>query len=320
MINIHKKLWVAKGVGRVVADSTQLLAYMCQREYTKEGEETKAFSKRKETGVHWAKRREYDYEVEKYKPYVMPEELLFDNTPINGFKVVGSVSRWSTSNKLIQIEDPRGFVVEIPTGNLTTLLKHTTITECEVMGECLWGREGSDHILIPVNSKVYDKSLEQRQQHNNRISFAKLTVGQVVKFSVDDDVEFVYLGRGKAVWEITTRQAVKGGVYNWHHSSLYHTGSSDAVIESECIEDTKWCFVFVSTDSGIVEYKASGKCTVTRSVKELPTFKIKYVFLPSRLEKVNDMERYWIIDPLGLYKSIECVFIHMKDSKEVSNE
>jgi hypothetical protein len=91
------------------------------------------------------------------------EELYFENTPALCFRIVGSVTRWSTSNKLIQVEDPRGFVVEIPASNLNTLLKHTTVEKGEVKEECVWGREGNNHTLLPVNSEIYEETLEKIQ-------------------------------------------------------------------------------------------------------------------------------------------------------------
>lgn len=289
MINIHKQLWVVRAPNRPVEDSDQLLAYMTHREYTKQGEPTQSFLKRSATGTTWADPRGWGNQEGIY----IPDILEFDNLPAEGFKIVGSVSRWSTANKLICVEDPRGFVVEIPTGNLTTLLKHTTITKSVVQEACVWGREGSNHILLPVNSDIYQKAQADTVQNSEKVSLTKLKAGQLVKFSVDDDDEYVYLGRGKAVWKVRAKQAVRRK-NNW--SSDYYAANSDPYTGEECeVVDTKLCFLFrlkepiPESEYGNYrnyEYKSSGKVVVTGEAEQVPSVDTETMLidLPNRVK------------------------------------
>ena len=323
MINIHKQLWAVKGVGRKVEDSDFLLAYMTHQEQTKEGEATSAFLSRQYTGVEWAKTQQREYipnEGYKYTNIVLGEELSFDNTPTLGFRIVGSVTRWSTSNKLIQVEDPRGFVVEIPTSNLTTLLKHTTVEKGEVKEECVWGREGNNHILLPVNSEIYEETLEKIQQYNAKISFASLKPGQVVKFSVDDEYEYVYIGRGKAMWEVQTKEATETHRDSYYYKLRFIRNNSDKVVKTKLVKDDKWAYIFKFADEDYsgYEYKYTGKCVVIADTKgiaeskgsevdKIPSAESIIVDMPWRLQD-KEPHSYYGSQPLYLnikFKEIE---------------
>ena len=61
-----------------------------------------AFEKRKATGLHWARRCIAD------DMFKLPE-VTFENEPLPGFKLLKNVTRWSTSNVVWRVQDPRGF-------------------------------------------------------------------------------------------------------------------------------------------------------------------------------------------------------------------
>jgi hypothetical protein len=71
-------------------------------------------------------------ELCKYPPQV------WDNKPMTGFKVLESVSRWSTSNKLWRIQDPRGAVFEISTDTFEKIVMDATIIKGTIDAECVW--------------------------------------------------------------------------------------------------------------------------------------------------------------------------------------
>lgn len=74
-----------------------------------------------------------DVQVEnQYQP------IIIDNVPVSGFKIVTSVSRMSTSNKLWRILDPRGFVLEISCDNLEEIISTGAIENGEIIGNCQW--------------------------------------------------------------------------------------------------------------------------------------------------------------------------------------
>lgn len=100
-----------------------------------------AFKKRKATVDNWAEKD------------LAPMDI--DNRPTHGFKIVDTVSRYSTSNKLFRVEDPRGFELEIDVYNLLDLIEHHTIVQGTIMEPLVWARYGGNNYLISSNSEEY---------------------------------------------------------------------------------------------------------------------------------------------------------------------
>lgn len=184
MLRIYDKLWY-------ITDTTREddLSYMCQYETTASGEVASNVKKMQETGRSWI--REGD-----------KEGVIINNIPTKNIYVGSSVSRWSTSNKLFRVTDPRGFTVEIPTDNLATLLHHTTVVKGYVQEECVWGKDGSNHILLPINSEPYRLSKEKQSVLDNELIPVKdLKVGDWVRF-FEASVDYYFLGRVKITWKL----------------------------------------------------------------------------------------------------------------------
>lgn len=68
--------------------------------------------------------------------YLQPK--IIDNVPMVGFKIVSSVGRYSTANKLWRVLDPRGFELEISCANLESIINETTITKGVIESACMW--------------------------------------------------------------------------------------------------------------------------------------------------------------------------------------
>lgn len=248
MIKIHKQLWYV-----LKPEHNDELAYMCQYEETKDGQPLANVSKMQDTGRSWASSRVVEYKkdekgnierdennryVTTRDEYVKGQEFISDNTPTTGFYVGSSVSRWSTSNKLFRVKDPRGFTVEIPTDNLVTLLHHTTVVKGVVREECVWGREGNNHILLPVNSEPYLITLDQMDTLSNKlISVKDLKVGDWVRL-FEDKHEYYYAGKLKGTWSI------RG--YTHHYSYSYGCSGETKYSEWMEVKDDKWSDVFLS--------------------------------------------------------------------------
>lgn len=101
---------------------------------------TKAELKRKATVDRW---RQEDI-----------EPRIIDNAPTRGFKLAEVVSRWSTSNKLFRVLDPRGFELEITADNLLSIATHGSIIRGEIVEECVWVTDGS-LTLLPTTDPRY---------------------------------------------------------------------------------------------------------------------------------------------------------------------
>lgn len=261
MIKIHDKIWYV-----IKPEDEDNLAYMCQAELTKDGAYSSSTQKMQSTGRNWARINErhtykqkvggatweWEYDesrrpiIESTIPAKQGEEFLVDNSPVDGFYIGESVSRWSTENKLFRVKDPRGFTVEVPTGNIAALLHHTTVVKGVVQGNCVWGREGNSHVLLPINSEPYLKTLDQMDTLQNKlISVKDLKIGDWVKM-FEDDEEYYYAGKVRATWEIR-------GV-TVHHNHWTGNKSSTEETAPVGVVDDKWERVFFYRYSGADKY------------------------------------------------------------------
>lgn len=309
MIHLHKQLWAVIALHRDVSDSEYKLAYMTHREYKKDGSEDDKFTNRKSTGNSWAKGYSREPKI---------KHLEFDNTPTSGFGIVGSKSRWSTQNKVIQVEDPRGFVVEIPVSALTTLLKHTTVINGIVQEECIWGREGNNHILIPVNSDIYIQAKQDTFEHNNKVKISSLDVGDKVKFSVDG-CEYIYAGKYKAHWKIQLLVSTEKKKLQSRHQYKYSYVRSvnDSCIREEVVTESGYKHLFVPVEKAKYtynEFKSSGACIVMSSGNDIPEYNHDGIYAPDKIKQhFGDAYAY---DYSNLMEQYTKITLHSLEKKE----
>ena len=232
MINIPKQIWYVLAPSR-----EENLAYMTYYE------DNAAFEKRKSTGLSWANTdsRSWNHEKKCYE-YVNPfqeDGSIIDNNPTTGIYIGSSVSRWSTSNKLFRVQDPRGFTVEVATDNIATLLHLTTVTNGIIQEPCVWAREGNNHVLLPVNSEPYLETLDKMDTLANKlIKVSELKVGDVVKF-FEEDTEYTYLGKAKTTWRLKPYEQARRGYYSWNEPV-----APKKYLTERTVKDTKWEPVF----------------------------------------------------------------------------
>lgn len=223
MIKIYPKLWY-------ITDDTREdnLSYLCQYETTESGEVAANVKKMQATGRGWIRGDNKD-----------KSGTIIDNNPTKNIYVGCSVSRWSTSNKLFRVTDPRGFTIEIPTDNLATLLHHTTVVKGVVQEECVWGKDGNNHILLPVNSEPYVLSREQQNVLDNKLIPVKdIKVGDWVKF-FGGDTEYYFFGRVKLTWNIRGRRS------RYHYNWSSREQKDEEHTDWHEIEDSKYINLFL---------------------------------------------------------------------------
>lgn len=63
---------------------------------------------------------------------------VWDNEPLHGFKIMKSVSRYSTSNKLWRILDPHNIEFEVSTDVMEDIIHAATITKGLIENRCVW--------------------------------------------------------------------------------------------------------------------------------------------------------------------------------------
>ena len=233
MIRIYDKLWY-------ITDDTREdnLSYLCQYETTESGEVAANVKKMQATGRGWIRGENKD-----------KSGTIIDNTPTKNIYVGCSVSRWSTSNKLFRVTDPRGFTIEIPTDNLATLLHHTTVVKGVIQEGCVWGKDGNNHILLPVNSEPYRLSREQQNVLDNKlISVKDIKVGDWVKFFGDSN-EYYFCGRVKVTWKVRGYKPR----YRYSYSYRSQPDNEPEYTDWQVLQDNKYINLFLRRASSTEE-------------------------------------------------------------------
>jgi hypothetical protein len=126
--------------------------------------------------------------------------LDFKNEPTAGFvlnkKVGDYVSDWSHRQAYVRVYDPRDFEFEITIENLLYILENaSSIKGKGLEGEFIYGWDGKDIILIPVESPDYKEiaSFNEIIHSKNYIKGKDLIIGAT--YRTKNNEEFIYMGR-----------------------------------------------------------------------------------------------------------------------------
>ena len=125
---------------------------------------------------------------------------VFDNEPTSGFvlnkKAGGYSTGWNHRQTYVRVYDPRGFEFEINIQNLLYILENTnSIKGKGLEGDFIYGWEGKDLILIPIDSPDYKELNELNNiRHNNEYVKTKdLKLGGI--YLHKNGSKYVYLGK-----------------------------------------------------------------------------------------------------------------------------
>lgn len=120
--------------------------------------------------------------------------IIFDNSPMFGFKLTSGIrtSGYGGETKW-RIEDPRGFELEITSGNLGMLMSLGVFDKGEYTDQCVWGRCGANNILLSINSEEYIKATENTVVAKQSASWNDVKLGDTVV--LQNNQRGVYLGR-----------------------------------------------------------------------------------------------------------------------------
>lgn len=275
MINIADQIWAVKAVGR------NNLAYMCAYNVKRDGNPDSATIKMMGTGQSWAnigERTTYKTQrnattgyiehvadvdgnkiVDKHTPAQEGEHAIYDNVPMKGFKVGQDATRWTTDNKVFRLHDPRGFTVEIPTGNLSTLIQTCTIVNGEIMDECVWGRDGC-HILLPINAPEYTRVVKEIEKVEEALKLKDLKPGDWVKLHQqgEEQDERQFLGMVKLEW--TQHRMLFDRVADRRNPGYSYCQNYKEVNfrddGKQVVRDTQWVGLFATT---VREHAVLGK-------------------------------------------------------------
>jgi hypothetical protein len=120
--------------------------------------------------------------------------VILENKPISGFKVSRAQRHagWKNVITSIMMEDPRGFEIEITMTNLVMLTDNALIQNGEILQECVWARDGSFNVLLPVNSEPYKEAKENTRRVTTKVSTRTLNIGD--KVQTDKALVGIYMG------------------------------------------------------------------------------------------------------------------------------
>ncbi|MCK9530997.1 MAG: hypothetical protein M0R77_10640 [Gammaproteobacteria bacterium] len=130
--------------------------------------------KKKATADQWASRSK-----------VQVPAKTFKNKPMVGFEIRKSVQHYRSrgANKEVwRILDPRGFELEITNDNMEFIIDHCILDKGEIISSCIWGREGSRNMLLPVDCDEYRAAIANTERLSKKASMRDVKLGDHVTF------------------------------------------------------------------------------------------------------------------------------------------
>lgn len=155
---------------------------------------------RKETS--WDSWRDHD---------IAPEE--YENVPTSGFVINKNAGgrensySYDVRKTYVRVYDPRGFEFEISIPNLLFILENTnSIKGKGLEGDFVYGWNGTELVLIPVESPEYAQWISKSSQMQNSSLYLDPTVLKVgYKYKIKhegNEKEIIYMGKfNEYIWE-----------------------------------------------------------------------------------------------------------------------
>lgn len=144
------------------------------------------------------------------------DPVVVDNHPLIGFRITsdirttdyGGSDRW-------KIEDPRGFELEISSGNLAQLLSVGSIDKGEILDSCVWARSGQQNILLSTSTKEYQDAVDTTKIKSTSTSWKDVEIGN--KITLQNTVKGIYLGTFLPVVMLYQQSKIEsnGNVLSW---------------------------------------------------------------------------------------------------------
>lgn len=145
---------------------------------------------------------------------------IYDNEPMEGFvlnkKVGGDRYGWNPRQTYTRVYDPRGFEFEITIPNLLWILENCNCIKGKGLeGEFVYGWDGKELVLVPVESSDYKEIQEKNKVIHNNNTFIKardLIIGAT--YEDLNGNQYVYMGKSKP-WKDQSN-------YYYHESHGYY--------------------------------------------------------------------------------------------------
>lgn len=128
------------------------------------------------------------------------DPIIYENEPTEGFvlnKDVGGARRsygWNCRNEYVRVYDPRDFEFEISIANLLFILRECDCSRGKGLeGKFVYAWQGTELVLLPVNSMDYEESKKFTKLQGTKISVKDLIPGGTYVTKSQDNL--IYLGR-----------------------------------------------------------------------------------------------------------------------------
>jgi hypothetical protein len=271
MITLHDKLYARTKSNVPLSTESFPLAFVTPYETDSAGK------KRQETVDNWAETR-YPKWVNGEYVHADPEQPpahIIDNVPVVGFKITDVVSRYRTNNKFFEIEDPRGFSLQISAQNLFYLLSTVSLEKGVFTTPLVWGRQG-ENWLCPI---------EATTAHSAKKS-GGLVAGDHIQVG---GYEYLYHGKffvtqAHYTTRYTYREKTTEEKQRDRYNFQYLIGNGDRIIsrnwyDNVLIDLPKAVWIVSDKDTGaITMYKSAPKHVHVSSGNTLPELKLDTAF------------------------------------------
>lgn len=154
--------------------------------------------------------------VDGWRSKEIPIQLI-ENLPTSGFKLGGLNTRYRTSREWIEVDDPRGFTLEISVSNFLNICEDNRVENGFIVGDYVWlHAKGGKVYLANVESREYDFAMKPYIKPSE-IEIGKFyitTDGNIVRYDGRFDFEVytnLHLGTDKPfhravkIWKDTIR-------------------------------------------------------------------------------------------------------------------
>jgi hypothetical protein len=122
------------------------------------------------------------------------EPMVIDNRPMSGFRLTKSIRTTNYGgHDHWRVEDPRGFELEITSGNLAQLLSVGTLDRGDILDECVWARYGKDNVLLSTSTEEYQQAVENTRVAGIKTSWRDVKLGNRVV--LQNNTKGIWLGR-----------------------------------------------------------------------------------------------------------------------------
>jgi hypothetical protein len=125
------------------------------------------------------------------------EPIEFENIPRSGYMINKGIQRdgyhWGNGRSVIRVYDPRDFEFEITVDNLIGILMHSDVSKRDIAEKCVFAWDGKELVLLPVNSEIYEASVNFTKKQAETFSARSLVKGYTYN-QKKYDTPLIYIG------------------------------------------------------------------------------------------------------------------------------